>query len=155
MNNEPESLPLGPGFPMGVAVALPSGFTLEDIRYWSAHRQLPPSGPGYASMVRTAGGAQGVDPITGKPTFLGHPVFVSAKVAAAPTAGQIAGFFGDFKQGTMIGDRLPFQIVTTDHREFDRDLVTFLGRTRFDVNCHDVGNASNAGAVVALKLAAE
>ena len=90
----------------------------------------------------------------GMPMFLGAPVFFSAQCPTATAASTIACYFGSFNSGVMIGDRLGVRIAMSDQYAFNTDRLAIRATTRYDIQCHDVGTAALAGAVVALKTAA-
>jgi HK97 family phage major capsid protein len=66
--------------------------------------------------------------------------------------------FGDLRQAARFGDRKQIAVDVTDSNktEFEDDVLTIKGVERFDINVHDVGNASavederEAGPVVGL-----
>jgi len=67
---------------------------------------------------------------------------------------QLCAYFGALELGTTMGDRRPTEIAVSEDRYFESDQIGVRGTTRFDINCHDVGDSSAAGAIVALKTAA-
>ena len=87
------------------------------------------------------------------PMFLGAPVHFSSQAETASAASTIACYFGAFSHGVMIGDRGGVRIAQSDQFAFDTDRLAIRATTRYDINVHDVGDGSNAGAVVALKTA--
>ncbi|HCK40544.1 MAG TPA: phage major capsid protein [Planctomycetaceae bacterium] len=90
----------------------------------------------------------------GRPLFLGSPVYFSSQMPIATAAGTICAYFGSFADGVMIGDRLGVRIAQSDQFAFDTDRLAIRATSRYDIVCHDVGDASTAGAIVALKTAA-
>jgi HK97 family phage major capsid protein len=57
---------------------------------------------------------------------------------------QLPHLFGDSHQAARCGDRRQVSVDVTDSNrtEFKEDLLTIRGTERFDINVHDVGNAS-------------
>ena len=92
--------------------------------------------------------------LPGIPMFLGAPVIFSAQMPTTTAASTIACYFGSFSDGVMIGDRLGVRIAQSDQYAFDTDRLAIRATSRYDIVCHDVGNATDAGAIVALKTAA-
>jgi HK97 family phage major capsid protein len=90
----------------------------------------------------------------GMPMFLGSPVFFSAQCPTATAAATICCYFGAFNAGVMIGDRLGVRIAQSSDYAFDTDRLAIRATSRYDIQCHDVGDGSTAGAVIALKTAA-
>lgn len=104
-------------------------------------------------MLKSVGGAsQGFD-AEGRPLFLGRPVYLSSKAPATSGASTIAAYYGSFSEGVTIGDRVGFSLSLSQHVKFDYDLTALKGSARYDINCHECGDATNAGAVVALATA--
>jgi len=91
-------------------------------------------------------------------TFLTYPVEVAQVLPRKSGASQIPCLFGDLRQAARFGDRKQLAVAVTESNrtEFTDDLLTIRGVGRFDINVHDVGNASadeeerEAGPVVGL-----
>ena len=111
-----------------------------------------------ASMMRLADAAGGatVEELTSgqrQRTFLGYPVnFVqcmnSTLTAQASTKGLV--YFGDLSLAATFGDRRGIRLKISDQRYFEYDQLAIQGTERFDIVVHDVGDTSNAGAIVML-----
>ena len=76
-----------------------------------------------------------------------------------PAAGTHAdttriAYFGDLSLACSMGDRRQTTITTSDSAfdVFEQDEIAIRGTERFDIQCHDVGDASNVGAVVSLQV---
>ncbi len=90
--------------------------------------------------------------------FMGYPVEVAQVLPKQSAAAQVPCVFGDLRQAARFGDRKELTVDVTDSNrtEFEEDLLTIKGIERFDINVHDVGNASadeakrEAGPVVGL-----
>ena len=91
--------------------------------------------------------------VTGRPMFLGAPVFFSSQAPTATAASTIACYFGAFSHGVLIGDRGGVRIAQSDQFAFDTDRLAIRATTRYDIVAHDVGDSSTAGAVISLTTA--
>src|SRR5262249_27230837 len=90
------------------------------------------------------------DPL--QPRLLGFPVVIAQKLpVAAPGSGKVQFLFGDLSKAAAMGERRGVTIRRSDHRYFENDQIGLLGTERFDINCHDLGDTSNAGPIVAAK----
>jgi HK97 family phage major capsid protein len=106
------------------------------------------------AMLGAAGGnAQGFDE-DGNPLFLGKPVYFLSGMPTTATAATICCYYGNFEEGATIGDRIPFSFAVSEHVGFGSDTIACRGLSRYDINIHDAGDATNAGAIVTLKTAA-
>lgn len=115
----------------------------------------------YNTMLRVAASAGGntINNImdgsgVARPMFLGYPVYLTDKMPTATAVSTISALFGTFSQACIMGSRTPLEIAISADRYFEQDVTAFRGISRYDINWHNVGNSSNAGAVVALKTAA-
>lgn len=116
------------------------------------------SGPGYGdSMERLlyAAGGNNTTTVSGRPTlsFLGYPVelvqVMNSTLTAQPST--ILLFFGDLRLAASLGDRRGFEVATSRDYLFNKQQIAIQGWERFDINVHDLGDATNAGPVIALK----
>jgi HK97 family phage major capsid protein len=90
--------------------------------------------------------------------FMHYPVEIAQVLPKKSAASQVPCLFGDLRQAARFGDRKELTVDVTDSNrtEFEEDLLTIRGMERFDINVHDVGNASadvderEAGPVVGL-----
>jgi HK97 family phage major capsid protein len=90
--------------------------------------------------------------------FLTYPVEIAQVMPRKSAPSQVACLLGDLRQAARFGDRKQLRLAVTESNrtEFAEDLLTIRGVSRFDVNVHDVGNASEdedereAGPVVGL-----
>jgi HK97 family phage major capsid protein len=113
----------------------------------------------FTVLARLQAAAGGNTPVTledGFPrmTYLGYPVHFTNQMPTATAVSTVSLLFGAFNQASIIGDRGGIVIKQSEHLNFDQDVLAVLATTRYDINWHDVGDSSNAGAVVALKTAA-
>lgn len=105
------------------------------------------------AMLKSVNGAfQGMD-ANGRPLFLGKPVFLTSKAPTTAAASTVACYYGSFAEAVAIGDRIAFQLGVSEHVAFAQDLTALRGMARYDINCHELGDATSAGAVVALATA--
>ena len=86
-------------------------------------------------------------------SFLGYPVVITqvANSTLTAQASTVILGFGDLRLASTFGDRQAMEVQTSSERFFDQDQVAIRGVERFDFVAHDLGNASTAGAFVALK----
>lgn len=116
------------------------------------------SRPGFGdSMERLAyaGGGNTVDSISGGKglMFLGYPVVISQVLNSvlAADVSVIKLLFGDLRKAAVLGNRRGVTLATSEQRYFELNQLALRGTERFDIVVHDVGDASNAGPIVALK----
>jgi len=111
-----------------------------------------------ASMMRlqdAAGGNTSAD-VGGGPggtQFLGFPVnFVQCmnSTLTAQTSTKGLCYFGDLRMAVTFGDRRAINMKTLVERYAEYDQVGLVATERFDINVHDVGDTSSAGAVIML-----
>lgn len=85
-------------------------------------------------------------------SYLGYPVVISQAMPTVTTTlnDLVMILFGDMSMAVAFGDRRGFELaVSTDHY-FGNDALGVRGTTRFDINVHDVGDATTAGPLVGL-----
>ena len=85
------------------------------------------------------------------PSLFGYEVVLADVLPKATATSTICAYFGALELGATMGDRRPTEIAVSEDRYFEADQIGVRGTTRFDINCHDVGDSSAAGAIVALK----
>jgi hypothetical protein len=87
--------------------------------------------------------------------FLGFPVVISQVLtkATSGTTGQFAAFFGDLSQGVYMGSRRGLEVQADKSLYFNYDAIAVRATERFDINVHDVGDATNAGGIIGVKFA--
>lgn len=105
-----------------------------------------------------AGGVTQAEILNGKiqPQLFGYPVVFSQTLPDLSTLTDTLriGYFGDLTLAASFGDRRSTQIQVSDQAMdvFEQDEIAIRGTERFDINCHDVGDSSNVGPLVALEL---
>lgn len=78
--------------------------------------------------------------------------FVWNNVMASATATSTnSAYFGSFGMGIKCGQHGTLQFAQSDQRHFDEDSIALRAVEYVDINCHDLGDSSDAGPVVALK----
>ncbi len=101
-----------------------------------------------------AAGGNTVDTLTGRVTrsFLGYPVVLSQVLPTSTGSldNKVMLLFGDLSLAATLGDRRQIRLLKSEHRYFELDQVGIRGTERFDINVHDIGDASTAGPLVAL-----
>jgi HK97 family phage major capsid protein len=114
----------------------------------------------YASMARlmdSGGGNSITDLQSGvrQPLFLGYPVVFTQVLNSTLTAQTSTLFaaFGDLRLGSVMGNRRGISVMISEHAYFEYDQLAIRGTERFDINVHEKGTASVAGALIALKFA--
>lgn len=113
----------------------------------------------YAMMNRlmNAGGGNKKVDLSGAAIkeFMGYPVeFVQVlPTTLATNSAAIVAFFGDMQFSSAYGykrNSMMFRVLRERYADQLQDAL--LGWSRFTINNHDIGDASNAGPLVALKL---
>lgn len=86
--------------------------------------------------------------------YLGYPVVVTQTMTSTTTATALNNvpflMFGRLDRACTMGERRGVRIQQSEHYRFPQDQVCVMGTERFDINVHDIGDATNAGPVVAL-----
>lgn len=89
-------------------------------------------------------------------TFLGDPVvFVNVmdKTLGADVS-VIKTYYGDLRMAATLGDRRQIAVASDTSLYFRTRQTLIQGTSRMDINVHEIGDATNAGPIVALKTAA-
>lgn len=91
-----------------------------------------------------------------QPSFLGHPVeFVQVLPGTSGStdhSGLIFAYFGDLSMAAAMGEARGVTIGSDQSKYWLEDSISVKGTMRADFKVHDIGDASNAGAIVALKF---
>lgn len=87
-----------------------------------------------------------------RPTFLGWPVFFNNVMRKTASAGQVVALFGDLKRSSHFALRRQVAVRASTDRYIEFDQTYFQATVSYDAVTSDVGDASNAGPVVALIL---
>lgn len=86
----------------------------------------------------------------GVPMFLGYEVVLSDRMPTTTAVSQTSILFGNFKRAIAMGERTGVRVALSEHYKFDTDQVAIRATVRYDVNCHECGDSTTAGAVVGL-----
>jgi len=111
----------------------------------------------FERLAFAAGGNSANNFAAGMPmTFKGYPVnFVQNLPSGTDTtdlSGDTFAYFGDLSMAAAMGDSRGITIASDSSKYFAEDALAVRCTERFDINVHDVGTASVAGAVVGLKF---
>lgn len=115
--------------------------------YYGVMLPILAAGGGNTMAMLEAGGAM-------VPAFMGKRVYITDQMPRTTATSQVSALFGSFSDAAMIGDRGGVSIKQSEHLNFDQDVLAVLATTRYDINVHDSGDGSNAGAYVGLSTAA-
>lgn len=87
--------------------------------------------------------------------FFGIPVEIVEVMPASASSGAIIVYYGNLAQGALFGDRrgVTVEMTNAHDTDFAKRLISIRGTQRFDINVHNPGDTTNAGSIVALKLA--
>ena len=98
-------------------------------------------------LAVAAGGvtAEEIEGVRSK-TFLGYPVVIVQVMPKTEANSQVCCLFGDLSLAAAFGDRVGLEIETNPYSRMDYDEIEIFGRSRFDINVHDVGNADATAA---------
>jgi len=110
-----------------------------------------------ASMLRlidAAGGNTGVMIAGAAPkSFLGFPVVLSQTMNSTITAQTSTNglcYLGNLTLASTFGNRRGVTIKTSDQRFIELDQLAIMGTERYDIKVHDVGDTTDAGAMIML-----
>jgi HK97 family phage major capsid protein len=137
------------------AIGTSAWYMHPSVYHNSVQRMMLSSGTqGSGTIGVLSGGNTAANLQQGTPnTFLGLPVVWVLKMTAAPTTGTIAAYVGDLSLAGIMGQKSDMQVATSTDRYFEQDATAFRAIQRLDVNIHSLGSTTDAGPVVALKLA--
>jgi HK97 family phage major capsid protein len=143
------------GYLTSVMAALPAYADTPNCK-WYMHKSV------YHSLVQNraleAGGTTQAMMLGEKvvPSLFGYPVEFAQVL---PNLGTLTdtlriGYFGDLTLATSFGDRRQTEIQISDSalNAFEQDELAIRGTERFDINCHDTGDSSDAGPIIAMNL---
>lgn len=84
-------------------------------------------------------------------SYLGWPIVPTPKMPGTGSqVGAVMICFGDMRSSSTLGDRRGLVVSLSEHRYLELDQIAVMGRERFDIVNHDLGDNSNAGAMVGL-----
>lgn len=86
--------------------------------------------------------------------YEGYPVVLTDTLPGGSSttdhSGLIFAYFGDLSMATTLGNRTGMTMETSTERYFEYRQIGLQVTQRFDINVHERGTASEAGAVIAL-----
>jgi HK97 family phage major capsid protein len=137
------------------AIGTSAWYMHPSVYHNSVQRMMLSSGTaGSGTIGALSGGNTAANLAQGTPnTFLGLPVVWVLKMTAAPTTGTIAAYVGDLSLAGIMAVKSDMQVASSTDRYFEADQTAFRAIQRLDINVHSLGTNSEAGPVVALKLA--
>jgi HK97 family phage major capsid protein len=137
------------------AIGTSAWYMHPSVYHNSVQRMMLSSGvAGSGTIGALSGGNTAANLAQGTPnTFLGLPVVWVLKMTAAPTTGTIAAYVGDLSLAGIMAVKSDMQVATSTDRYFEADQTAFRAIQRLDINVHSLGSTTEAGPVVALKLA--
>jgi HK97 family phage major capsid protein len=86
-------------------------------------------------------------------SFMGFPVVFAQTLPSSISGSTKFAYFGDLSQACTMGTRRSLQIKSDASRFVELDQVGVFSTMRYDINIHEIGDASNAGPIVQLKAA--
>jgi HK97 family phage major capsid protein len=137
------------------AIGTSAWYMHPQVYHQSVQRMMLSSGTqGSGTIGALSGGNTAANLAQGTPnTFLGLPVVWVLKMTAAPTTGTVAAYVGDLSLSSIMATKSDMQVASSTDRYFEADQTAFRAVQRLDIVHHSLGDTSNAGPVVALKLA--
>ena len=137
------------------AIGTSAWYMHPSVYHNSVQRMMLSSGTaGSGTIGALSGGNTAANLAQGTPnTFLGLPVVWVLKMTAAPTTGTIAAYVGDLSLAGIMAMKSDMQVASSTDRYFEADQTAFRAIQRLDINVHSLGSTTEAGPVVALKLA--
>jgi HK97 family phage major capsid protein len=137
------------------AIGTSAWYMHPSVYHNSVQRLMLSSGvQGTALVGALSGGNTAASLAQGTPnTFLGLPVVWVLKMTAVPTTATIAAYVGDLSLAGIMGKKSDMQVASSTDRYFEADQTAFRAIQRLDINVHSLGSTTEAGPVVALKLA--
>ena len=137
------------------AIGTSAWYMHPSVYHNSVQRMMLSSGTaGSGTIGALSGGNTAANLAQGTPnTFLGLPVVWVLKMTAAPTTGTFAAYVGDLSLAGIMAMKSDMQVASSTDRYFEADQTAFRAIQRLDINVHSLGSTTEAGPVVALKLA--
>ncbi len=92
-----------------------------------------------------------------RPLFMNYPVTFSQVFPIVTATTGVMATLGNYRMGASFGDRQQDKIDFSEHATiggenvFERNQIAIRGTERFDINIHDVGDATNPGPIVGLQ----
>ncbi len=83
----------------------------------------------------------------------GYRVFFTEKMPTAYATTETPLLLGNFYDAMLLGQREDVGIAISEHDRFSFDQLSIRGRTSYDLQYHEKGDATTAGAIIGLKSA--
>jgi HK97 family phage major capsid protein len=137
------------------AIGTSAWYMHPSVYHNSVQRMMLSSGTqGSGTIGALSGGNTAANLAQGTPnTFLGLPVVWVLKMDPTPATSEIAAYVGDLSLSSIMATKSDMQVASSTDRYFEADQTAFRAIQRLDINHHSLGDTSDAGPVVALKLA--
>jgi HK97 family phage major capsid protein len=134
----------------GVMATLPAKYRVSKNLKWLCSPAFK-----WAVMDRLALAANGALSqvfIDGQPQdrFLGYEVVLSDDMPSTTAVSQVCAIFGNFDRAVLLGERNEVRVATSEHIAFQTDQTAVRATVRYDINVHEPGDTSTAGAIVGL-----
>ena len=82
--------------------------------------------------------------------YLGYDVVIDQTLPIGGTINDTPMFyFGDLALASKLGSRRDIRVVVSEDRYMEYDQIAIQATERFDINIHDIGDATSAGPLVA------
>lgn len=107
----------------------------------------------FERIAMAAGGVSAAEMAAGiGPRYFGYPVVFAQSLPATSTTtdGTVLAYFGDLAMGCYFGDRREMSVKLSDSalNAFEQDEMAVRGTQRADIVCANVGDSTNAGAII-------
>jgi HK97 family phage major capsid protein len=87
-------------------------------------------------------------------SYLGYPIelvqVMTTSLTATGTNGKTMFMFGDLAEASTLGDRRGLTLKRSDEKYWSSDEIAMKATERFDINVHDIGDATDAGPLVGM-----
>ncbi len=105
--------------------------------------------------LKASAGGNNVQTLQGSigENYLGYPIVISQVLPAGAATDYDAVpmlYFGDLAKAASMGDRRQVRVFPSQHRYMELDQIGILATERFDIVCHDLGDGTTPGPIVAL-----
>lgn len=107
----------------------------------------------FGKLTQTTSGNRKADLASAMPSqYMGYEIVTSPAMPKVLTDLSDAAMmlFGDLRMGVILGDRRGMTMMVDPYSLSSYQQTKIISSERFDLNCHGVGDASNAGPIVAL-----
>ena len=107
----------------------------------------------FGKLTQTTSGNRKADLASAMPSqYMGYEIITSPAMPKVLTdlSDVAMMLFGDLRMGVILGDRRGMNMMVDPYSLSSYQQTKIISSERFDLNCHGVGDASNAGPIVAL-----